>query len=141
MRHWPHGPLSLVHLNVMHLLTEDGPRSMREVAEALDVSQASATGIVDRMERRGLVKRRRDEDDRRVVSVVLTETGRQLIAGISTERRGRLSTLLEELSDEEVAGRLIGTRALRLARERLHARLHTDGEGDGDPQVSHGAAR
>ena len=39
---------------------------MSQLAEALDVSQASATGIVDRMEQRGLVSRQRNDEDRRV---------------------------------------------------------------------------
>ena len=49
MRHWPGGQLSLVHLNVLFVLEADGPLPMRGLAEAMDVSQASATGIVDRM--------------------------------------------------------------------------------------------
>ena len=76
MRRWPSGPLSLVHLHVLTVLEADGSVPMRALAEALDVSQASATGIVDRMEQRGLVVRQRDDDDRRVIRVVLTDDGR-----------------------------------------------------------------
>ena len=123
MRHWPSGPLSLVHLNVLTVLDADGPQPMRALAESLDVSQASMTGIVDRMEQRGLVARHRDDEDRRVIRVSLTETGRRMIEGIAAERRGRLARLLEELTDEELDGFLRGSRALRLARERLHATL------------------
>ena len=59
-RSWHRGSLSIVHLIVLTVLEADGPRSMGDLAEALDVSVASATGIVDRMERRGLVERRPD---------------------------------------------------------------------------------
>ncbi len=123
MRRWPTGPLSLVHLHVLMLLIEDGPLPMRALADTLDVSQASATGIVDRMEQRGLVERRRDDEDRRVVRVALTDAGRQVIVGIGSERRGHLTTLLDELTDEELAGLLRGSRALRRVRERMHAQL------------------
>ena len=58
-RSWHRGSLSIVHLIVLTVLEADGPRSMGDLAEALDVSVASATGIVDRMERRGLVERGR----------------------------------------------------------------------------------
>ena len=122
MRRWPAGRVSLVHLDVLMLLADEGRLPMRSIADALDVSQASTTGIVDRMEQRGLVERQRDDEDRRVVMVALTETGRQFIAGIATERRGRLATLLEELSDDELTALLRGSRALRLARERMLAR-------------------
>jgi len=123
MRRWPSGPLSLVHLHVLTVLEIDGELTMRGLAESLDVSQASATGIVDRMAQRGLVERRGDPDDRRVVRVALTATGRQLIEGIAAERKERLGRLLEELSDDDLDGFLRGTRALRIARERLHATL------------------
>lgn len=123
MRRWPSGPISLVHLQVLMLLDGEGPQSMHGLAEALDVSQASATGIVDRMEQRGLVTRLRDEDDRRVIRVALTDSGRQLLAGIAAERRERLALVLAELTDGELEGFLRGSQALRRARERLLDRL------------------
>jgi len=123
MRRWPHGPLSLVHLQVLAAIDADGPLPMHGLAESLDVSQASATGIVDRMEQRGLVERTRDPDDRRVVRVGLTDNGRRLIEGVADERKERLARVLEELTDDELAGFLRGSRALRAARERLHATM------------------
>ncbi len=117
LRHWSAGPLSLIHLNVLTVLESDGPTTMRGLAEALDVSQASATGIIDRMEQRSLVERSRDDRDRRLVRVALTETGRRLIDGVAAERRGRLEMLLEGLTDAELQGFLLGARALRRARE------------------------
>ena len=125
MRRWPGGALSLVHLNVMSVLDAVGALPMGHLAEALDVSQASATGIVDRMEQRGLVTRQRDPDDRRVTRVALTDEGRAVISGLATERRDRLSKLLDELTDDELAGFLRGARAMRLARERYLAQ-HPD---------------
>jgi DNA-binding MarR family transcriptional regulator len=117
MRHWPGGRLSLVHLNVLFLLELDGPLPMRALAEAMDVSQASATGIVDRMEQRGLVERHRDEGDRRVVRVAVTDGGRTLIAGMVAQRRDHLARILETFTDDELAGLLVGTRAMRRAKE------------------------
>jgi len=123
MRRWPAGPLSLVHLHVLAVLDVDGAIPMRALAGSLDVSQASATGIVDRMEQRDLVQRRRDDEDRRVIRVALTETGRRMIEGLATERRERLAKVLDELTDDELRGFLRGSRALSRARERLHATL------------------
>jgi DNA-binding MarR family transcriptional regulator len=132
MRRWPGGPLSLVHLHVLLVLDADGPIPMRVLAEGLDVSQASATGIVDRMEQRSLVERRRDDEDRRVVRVALTDAGRTMIGSLAAERREKLALLLEDLTDEELAGFLLGARAMRRSRDRHHDALHaatpTDGE-------------
>ncbi len=121
MRRWPSGPLSLIHLHVLMLLADEGPQRMHGLAETLDVSQASMTGIVDRMEQRGLVERRRDDEDRRVIRVALSDGGQQILQGMGTERRGRLAALLGELSDEELNALLIGSRALHRVRERMHA--------------------
>jgi DNA-binding MarR family transcriptional regulator len=123
MRQWPGGALSLVHLNVLAVLDIDGPLPMSSLAETLDVSQASATGIIDRMEQRGLVERRRGDDDRRVVRVALTDEGRNLIAGLATERREHLAMMLDHLTDDELEGFLQGARALHRARERFHGDL------------------
>jgi DNA-binding MarR family transcriptional regulator len=121
LRRRPGGAISLVHLNVLSVLEYEGPQPMRALAEALDVSSASATGIVDRMEERGLVVRLRDTQDRRVIRVALTEEGRSILGGLTAERREALGELLAELSDDEVAGFLLGVRAMRRARERRAA--------------------
>jgi DNA-binding MarR family transcriptional regulator len=118
MRHWPGGAPSLVHLNVMMILGADGAQTMSQLAEALDVSQASATGIVDRMEQRGLIARQGDPDDRRVTRVDLTDRGRQAIERLGAQRRDKLSRLLDDLTDDELQAFLIGSRAMRRARER-----------------------
>jgi len=127
MRHWPGGRLSLVHLNVLFILEADGPLPMRGLAEAMDVSQASATGIVDRMEQRGLVERQRDDEDRRVVRVAITDQGLQLVASMANERREHLARMLGEITDDEIEAFLTGARAMRRARERFHAAAHTQG--------------
>ena len=97
-----------------------GPQSMRSLAVSIDVSQASATGIVDRMEQRGLVERQRDAGDRRVVKVAISGEGERLIAGMAAERREHLATILDELTDDELAAFLVGARAMRRARELHH---------------------
>src|SRR3954454_19398913 len=128
MRKLPGGALSLVHLQVLMALEREGALPMRRLAETMDVSQASATGIVDRMEQRGLVERQRDDEDRRVVRVALTQLGRTTIAGFATERRERLAEILDELTDEELAAFAVGLRGMRRAREKVHGRLQAEHE-------------
>ncbi|MEA2828573.1 MAG: MarR family transcriptional regulator, organic hydroperoxide resistance regulator [Actinomycetota bacterium] len=54
------------------------PRSMGELADRLFCDASNVTGIVDRLEARGLVERQADPDDRRVRRLVLTDAGREL---------------------------------------------------------------
>lgn len=118
---WHMGTVSLIHLNVLTLLESHGPLSMSRLAEALDVSVASMTGIVDRMEKRGLVERRRDVEDRRVVLVQPAEGARKVFGDIDGRRREGLAKLLARLSDDDLAGLLRGHRALRAARHAMVA--------------------
>jgi len=117
LRHWPAGRMSLVHLNVLFALSSEGTLAMNQLADLLDVSQASATGIVDRMEQRGLVARERDAEDRRVVRVVVTSEGAGLIESLAADRRDKLTQLLGSLAEDDAAALLQGLRAMRCARE------------------------
>jgi DNA-binding MarR family transcriptional regulator len=127
LRSWHRGSLSLVHLMVLNLLEAEGPQSMGRLAEALDVSVASATGIVDRMERRGLVERERGEVDRRLILVSLTPVGAAVFSEMSARRRERLTRLVGALTDRQIAGLLEGLRAMHVAGEHLFGREATAG--------------
>jgi DNA-binding MarR family transcriptional regulator len=113
---WHAGSVSLVHLNVLTLLEASGPMPMGRLAEQLDISVASITGVIDRMEAKGLVERRRDSEDRRVILVHPGKGGRKLFDDMGKRRRLGLTALLSKLSDEQLQGLLEGHRALRAAR-------------------------
>jgi DNA-binding MarR family transcriptional regulator len=110
------GSLSLIHVHVLTILEHEGPLSMSRLAEELDVSVASATGIVGRMEQRHLVERRHGETDRRIVSVHPTRRGGEVFDRLRRHRRDKLKKVLAQLSDDELAAFLTGLRAMRRAR-------------------------
>jgi|SRR3990170_408327 len=129
VRRWQQGALSMVHLNVLMLLKSNGALSMSGLAELLDVSVASATGIVDRMVKRGIVERRHSETDRRIVEVHLTESGSAVLDSIGAERRIHLERLVGLMNDDDLASLLAGLRAFRAAREKLLAELGPEPNG------------
>lgn len=118
---WHQHALSLVHLNVLTAIEAEGPLPMSRLAEAMDVSDASATGIVDRMEKRGLVERRHGTGDRRTVLVHPTEAGEQVFRDMAAHRRATLTTVLAELTEDEMAALLVGMRAIHSARSKVLA--------------------
>lgn len=120
-KQWLRGSLSLVHLHVLTVLEAHGPLPMSRLADALDVSVASLTGIIDRMEDRGLVERRREPGDRRIVLVHSTDAGVAVFQAMAAERRKTLEPLLDRMTDEELDGFLVGLRALRRVRSDLEA--------------------
>jgi DNA-binding MarR family transcriptional regulator len=126
-RSWLKGSLSLIHLHVLTVLEADGPLPMSKLAETLDVSVASATGIVGRMEERDLVERRHGETDRRVVLVRPTAAGIAIFRDMTEHRRQSLASLFTRLTDPELTALLTGLRAMRAARLALHVEKAKDG--------------
>lgn len=118
--HQPRGPEGPQRQQfwVLRALAE-GPQRMSDLAEQAQTSQASLTGIVDRLEERGLVERCRSSEDRRVVEVLLTEKGRSdmrashalmlkrlddVLAPLSVEERETLASLLGRVSSSAETG-------------------------------------
>src|SRR6476660_5558765 len=128
-RSWLKGSLSLIHLHVLTVLEMGGPLPMSRLADTLDVSVASATGIVSRMEERSLVEREHVDEDRRVVLVIPTETGLAVFRDMMEQRREHLAKVLGTLGDEELAGFL---RGLRAARAVMHGEAAVEGTAAAD---------
>ena len=120
-RSWLKGSLSLIHLHVLTIIEAEGPIPMSRLADTLDVSVASTTGIIGRMEERGLVERSHGEADRRVVLVQATAAGTAIFSDMRDHRRQHLTKLLGRLADDELAALLTGLRAMRTARLAMHA--------------------
>jgi len=71
--------LTVPQLAVLRQLKAAEPLSIGDLTRSVHLSQATVTGILDRLERRGLVRRRRDARDRRKVHVRLTEAGAEAV--------------------------------------------------------------
>ncbi len=63
---------------ILTILSEEGEIPLNRVSERLCCACSNVTGLVDHLERDGLVKRRRSQEDRRVILLSLTEKGQQL---------------------------------------------------------------
>jgi DNA-binding MarR family transcriptional regulator len=94
--------VSMTHMHVMWLLQHHGELPMSRMAELLDVSFSNATGIVDRMEERGLVERVRVPDDRRVVLVRVAEKGRHALEETEAVKQDRLQAILSHLDQHQL---------------------------------------
>lgn len=95
--------ISMTHLHLMSMLERHGELPMSRLADVLDISLSNATGLVDRMEERGLVERARVPDDRRVVLVRITENGRRALADAELFRDEMVAKILERLGDRELS--------------------------------------
>jgi len=70
--------LAPVQAKALHELNVEPPISMRELAERLKSDPSNVTGLIDRLEARGLVERRPDPNDRRIKGLALTAAGARM---------------------------------------------------------------
>ena len=77
--------LTASQFGILEALLHLGPVCQGELAGKLLRSCGSMTSVVAGLEKKGLVERRRDGSDKRFVTVVLTEKGKKLVAGIFPE--------------------------------------------------------
>jgi MarR family transcriptional regulator, organic hydroperoxide resistance regulator len=92
--------LSPVQCHVLHLIEPERPLPMGRLADTLRCDASNVTGLVDRLEARGLVQRRPSADDRRVKVIQLTPTGSRLRAQLLRRMTGG-SCSLSRLSASE----------------------------------------
>ncbi|MBI3753957.1 MAG: MarR family transcriptional regulator [Deltaproteobacteria bacterium] len=97
----PSSELSLQELKVIGLLGERGPAIMRDIAGYLGLAMSTGTGIVDKLVERGFVTRERNEEDRRVVTVDLTDAGREMYSIYQERNMGLSFSMLESLTEKE----------------------------------------
>lgn len=96
-------------------LFEDGDMTIGELSNKMYLAFSTTTDLVDRMEKNELVKRVKDENDRRVVRIHLLPEGKRIIDEVIKKRQEYLRDLLKNYSEEEIS----------LLNKSL-ARLHQD---------------
>jgi len=93
--------ISREEIRAMVMLDSGEPMMMSSLAESLGVPLSTATHTVDRLVAKGLVERRRSEQDRRVVEVQMSAYGRKLQESFHGRQRLVARSWLEPLSEEE----------------------------------------
>ncbi len=102
-----------------------GPKRMREIASFLHTGMPSATSMIDRLVKKGLVRRVEDPDDRRVVACELTGGGTDAVERFWRVSRDRAESMADALADEELA-------QVAPALEVLAAAARRDSAGSGE---------
>jgi MarR family transcriptional regulator, lower aerobic nicotinate degradation pathway regulator len=104
--------LSVIQVRLLGILRDREP-TMAALARHLVLDKSSITGLVDRAERRGLVRRTADAADGRSVRVAITAKGRELIDRSAGEIEREIGVLVRDLSSPErqrlaaLAGKLV----------------------------------
>jgi MarR family transcriptional regulator, lower aerobic nicotinate degradation pathway regulator len=104
--------VSIAQARLVGILRDREP-AMAALARFLMLDKSSITGLVDRAERQGLVRRAASPEDGRSVRVLLTAHGRQVAATFAREVDRQVTALAEDLTDtergllSELAGRIV----------------------------------
>jgi MarR family transcriptional regulator, lower aerobic nicotinate degradation pathway regulator len=93
---------SLIQTRLLGILRDRKP-TMNELALLLGLDKSSTSGLVDRAERRGLVRRLPSQIDRRSVRVSLTVEGRTLVQSVAAVFDADIAAIVEPLNPQERA--------------------------------------
>ena len=80
---------------------EDKEYSMSELGENAQIKSSTVTDIIDRLEREEIAERFRDNGDRRMVKVRLTDKGKKIRREFSQKRRKEMETIFSKLNEED----------------------------------------
>ena len=136
---------------ILRLLRAEAGPSQQELAARLRIHPSRLVSILDNLEKRGLVERRANLDDRRLYSLHLTQAGggalekiggvaRQhqeaLLSGISREERNTLATLLLKIADQQGLVRGVHPGYQRLGKPKRSE--PNEGKSDSQPAWENG---
>lgn len=96
-----HADLSLRQFTALTLIQHEST-TLGELARQLHVTPAVVTGLIDRLERRGYVRRAAGAEDRRRVVLTLTEEGRQARNGLEARLIDALASHLSSLAPSDL---------------------------------------
>lgn len=88
--------------HIMYLLQQNGPKMMSELADALHITAGAVTTASNHLIARGHIARIRDEDDRRVVRLDITEKGRKTIQELQNEGRKIMKCVFNDIPNTEL---------------------------------------
>lgn len=130
---WSHHDMTFGQLRLLFVLGQSGPVSIGQLAHKLSVTDATASELIDRVERRGLVARNHRADDRRVVECKLSDEGARLLAQIQGTRQHAMRRVLGLLTAQELVD---FDRLLQIMAERLSAAIQSSVSTEGGTQVN-----
>ncbi len=111
------------HVQILMALAR-GPRSVGELADVLGVTRPAATQLVDKLVEHGMVERRHDSADRRVVHVDYVPGMQDIARRMMEGRRRRVEEAVGEMTDEEARAFLKGLKLLVGAFDAVRGETH-----------------
>jgi DNA-binding MarR family transcriptional regulator len=93
--------LTFSQVEVLRFIGPAGRETMKNIADYLKITPPSATEIVSEMEKRGLVQRKSDTNDRRVVFIILSPSAKKLFISLSKRKDTILKKMTSKLNEKD----------------------------------------
>ncbi|WP_217586895.1 MarR family winged helix-turn-helix transcriptional regulator [Lentibacillus saliphilus] len=98
-----HYPITAPQFAALQWLIDDEDLTIGALSKKIGLAFSTTTDLVDRMENNGLVKRLRDEKDRRVVRIQVQEKGKVIIKEVIKKRQAYLGEVMQSFADTDIS--------------------------------------
>jgi len=89
-------------LSVISILSTNGKQKVSDISEKMGLSDSTVSGILDRLENKGIIERKRNQDDRRVVKIGLSDGSHRICSEFHRKKEEYFAQLLKKLSEKEI---------------------------------------
>ncbi len=89
-------------LSIISILAKHDKQKVSDISEKMGLSDSTVSGILDRLEQKGIVERKRNKDDRRVVKIYLSKGSQKICQEFHRKREEYFVHLLKKLSEQEM---------------------------------------
>ena len=93
--------LTFSQVEILHFIGISGQKTMKSIAEHLEITPPSVTEIIAELENKKIVKRISGSEDRRVVSVVLTDKAKRIFTSVLSDKQTILNQMTAKLCDDD----------------------------------------
>lgn len=94
--------MNLTEFAVLELLYHKGEQPIQHIGKKILIASSSITYVVDKLEKKGFVRRKACPDDRRVTFAEITDKGKAFIEEIFPKHEDKVNVIFNPLTDEEV---------------------------------------
>ncbi|UFT97967.1 MarR family transcriptional regulator [Radiobacillus kanasensis] len=123
-------PITAPQFIALQWLSEEGDLTTGELSNKIHLAFSTTTDLVDRMEKNGVVKRVKDEKDKRIVRIHILDKGESIIHEVIEKRREYLGAVLDNVSEREVDALNELLQLLHIQMKNFEGNKHQESRGD-----------
>lgn len=116
------GTITFPQYIMLDLLATRGPLKMKDIAKAQQITLPAATGMVDRLVTLKMARRIPDENDRRVIFIAITQSGKKVLENVKNARKKIIEQMFSGLSDSERKAYLA---IIKKVEKKMHEKTNT----------------